>query len=307
MKLIGIIISELVNPDKSISSPLLKAKVLASQLKNNELLYWLSNELIGYEKNDDLPQYRIFSGIVTGTYINAGMLYNNQPIPTIGIDKELEKIIHTVYLNQSISALDSPLLKSENSRLGRTFPAELTGLIQDNWKKMGNPYLQLMSCRVSVSAQAITEVLSSVRNSLLDFMLKIDNEFGNIVEIEELKTKGKEISTIMSQTIINTSGNGNVVNTVDKSIKATVKITKSSKDELVKYLTDNGVSEADTTELVKIIDSEEPNREKNTFGKGVNEWIKKMLSKALDGSWKVGIGAAGSLLAKAIGKYYENR
>lgn len=305
MKLINDIINELVDTEKSISSPILKTKVLASRLKNEELLNWVSNELKGYEKNEDLPQYRIYSGNVTGTYINGTMQYNNQPVPTIGMNKEFEKALHSIYLNQSVSSLENLLSDNKSGTLERTFPAEITGLIQDNWRKIGNPYLQLVNCKVSVGIGAVTEVLSSVRNSLLDFMLKIDDEFGNITEIEELKTKSKEISTIMSQTIINTSGDGNVVNTGDKAkIEATINITKGNKDELVKHLKDIGISEEDTSELIQVIDSEEPDKEKKTFGKRVNEWTTKMLSKALDGSWNVGIGAAGSLLAEAIGKYY---
>jgi hypothetical protein len=136
-------------------------------------------------------------------------------------------------------------------------------------------------------------------------MLKIDDEFGNITEIEVLKTKSKEISTIMSQTIINTSGDGNVVNTGDKAkIEAIININKGNKKELEKHLRDIGINAEETAELIDIIDIEEPDKEKKTFGKAVNEWTAKMLGKALDGSWNVGIGAAGSLLADAIGKYY---
>lgn len=58
------------------------------------------------------------------------------------------------------------------------------------------------------------------------------------------------------------------------------------------------------SELIEIIDTEEPNAENKTFGEKVNGWIVKMVNKALDGSWNVGIGAAGSLLAEAIWKYY---
>lgn len=305
MKLINDIINELVDTEKSISSPLLKTKVLASRLKNSELLNWVTNELKGYENDDELPQYRVYQGTVTGTYINGTMQYNDQPVPTIGMNKELEKLLHSIKFNQSISSLENLISDNKSGKLERTFPAELTGLIQDNWRKMGNPYLQLINCKVSVGVGAVTEVLSSVRNSLLDFMLKIDDEFGNITEIEELKTKSKEISTIMSQTIINTSGDGNVVNTGDKAkIEATININKGNKEELEKHLKEIGISEADTAELIEIIDEEEPNKEKKTFGKRVNEWTTKMLGKALDGSWNVGIGAAGSLLAEAIGKYY---
>lgn len=48
MKLLDTIISELVNVEISLSSPLLKTKILASRLQNKELLEWVNNELKGY-------------------------------------------------------------------------------------------------------------------------------------------------------------------------------------------------------------------------------------------------------------------
>lgn len=305
MKLINDIINELIDTDKSISSPLLKTKVLASRLQNDVLLNWVSNELKGYDNSSDLPDYRKYKGNITGTYINGHMQYNDQPVPTIGLKREFEEVLRSMDFNQSIASLE--ILKGENKSgtLEHTFPAELTGLIQQNWRKMGNPYLQLINCKKSISVNAVVEILSYVRNNLLDFMLKIDSEFGNITEIEELKTKKEEIATIMNQTIINNSGDGNVVNTGEKAnISASININKGSKDELVKHLQDIGLSKTDTAELVEIIDTEEPNFENKTFGQKVNNWTQKMLGKALDGSWNIGIGAAGNLIAEAIKAYY---
>lgn len=305
MKLINDIINELVDTEKSLSSPLLKTKVLASRLQNETLLNWVSNELKGYDTTRELPDYRKYNGNINGTYINGYKQYNDQPVPTAGLKVELEEILRSMDFYSSISALET--LKSENKSgsLEHTFPAELTGLIQQNWRKMGNPNLQLINCKKSVSVNVVVEILAFVRNNLLDFMLKIDSEFGNITEIEELKTKKEEIATIMNHTIINNTGDGNILNTGGKAqITATINIAKGSKEDLVKHLQDIGLSKEDTSELVEIIDSEEPRLDNNTFGQKVNSWTQKMLGKALDGSWNISIGAAGNLIAEAIKTYY---
>lgn len=305
MKLINDIINELIDNDKSITSPLLKTKVLASRLQNEPLLNWVSNELKGYENLESIPDYRKYQANITGTYINGGMIYNDQPVPIIGLDKELEEAINAMNFTQSISTLET--LKGENKSgiLEQVFPAELIGLIQQNWRKMKNPYLQLVNCKKSISINVVTEILSFVRNNLLDFMLKIDSEFGNITEIEELKTKQEQITTIMTQTIINTSGDGNVVNTGNKTkITATITINKGDIKQLVSHLQEIGLSEVESSELAEIIDKEEPNYTNKIFGEKVNGWIQKMLGKALNGTWEIGVDAAGSLLAEAIKMYY---
>ena len=305
MKLINDIINELIDVEKPISSPLLKTKVLASRLQNKILLDWVSNELSGYEDLDNLPHYRITRGTITGTYINGQMQYNDQPVPTIGLNQQWEDVIQNVYLSQSVSSIENQIKEGKSGRLEYSFPAELVGIIQQNWRKMGNPYLQLINCKKTISLNTLNEILSFVRNNLLDFMLKIDEEFGNITEIEELKTKHKQITHIMNKTIITNTGDGNVVNTGnDTKISATITINKGNKDELSKYLQDVGISQSDTEELVAIIDSEEPDKENRTFGKKVNNWIQKMIGKALDNSWNIGIGAAGSILGEAIMRYY---
>jgi AbiTii len=305
MKLISDIINELIDTEKSISAPLLKTKVLASRTHNAELLDWVSNELEGYSLKDTLPKYRIYRCQVIGTFTVGYTQYNDQQIPTAGLPESLEDSIRSVEFYQSISGLENLYKSSTSGVLEMALPAELTGIIGNNWQKMGNPYLHLINARKKVAAAAVNEVISVVRNRLLDFMLKIDEEYGNITDITDLKTKKEEINTIMSQTIINTSGDGNVVNTGDKAkIDAKIKITKGNKEELIKHLEEIGLTSEDTAELAEIIDTEEPNQEKKTFGSKVNAWTTKMLGKALDGSWNVGIGAAGSLLAEAIGKYY---
>jgi len=40
------------------------------------------------------------------------------------------------------------------------------------------------------------------------------------------------------------------------------------------------------------------------LGKRVQEWVGKMVGKAASRVWKVGIAAAGSILAKTLSKYF---
>lgn len=305
MKLVNDIINELIDTEKTISSPLLKTKVLASRLQNETLLKWVSNELKGYENSDELPIYRKYKGNIVGTFINGYQQYNNQPVPILGLDKEFQDTLTNMKFFDSISSLEK--LNREDGRImmGYIFPAEITGIIAENWRNMGNPNLHLINCQRRVAGSVVEEIIASVRNSLLDFMLKIDSEFGNITEIEELKTKKEAIATIMNQTIINNTGDGNVLNTGEKAkISANINIAKGSKDELSKRLNEGGIKDEDIIELVEIIDEEEPNFLNKTFGQKVNNWTQKMLGKALDGSWNVGIGAAGSLIAEVVKGYY---
>ena len=305
MKLISDIINELVDTKISLTSPLLKTKLLASRVNNDALRNWVNNELNGYEKNDKLPDYRKHTGQLKGTYYNHGALFQNQQIPTTGLDKKMVEIMHSFDIYEGIEPLETYKESDSSGTLEATFGAELTAIIQKNWRDMGNPYLNLMEVKRYASVRIIKQVLGSVRNKLLDFMIAIDEAFDSKTEFEDLRRENKKVEAIMTKTIINTNGDGNVINTGENAkIQAEINITKGDKEELSKYLKSIGLKEEETAELIEIIDEEEPDREKRTFGKRVNEWTSKMLDKALDGSWSVGIGAAGSILAEALGKYY---
>ena len=61
---------------------------------------------------------------------------------------------------------------------------------------------------------------------------------------------------------------------------------------------------SDIVELNEALINDGQPETKNQFGTGVSNWIGKMIKKAANGSWNVGISVAGHLLAEALSKYY---
>lgn len=91
-----------------------------------------------------------------------------------------------------------------------------------------------------------------------------------------------------------------------KSIKKgrMIQIKQEDFEDLKDLLKRNNVNDEDISELEKIMNEEKPDIENNKFGTKTNGWISKMVNKCLDGSWAIGIGAAGKLLADGIKAYY---
>ena len=106
-------------------------------------------------------------------------------------------------------------------------------------------------------------------------------------------------------TTINNNGDGNIINTGENtSIDSKINIIKNSKEKLSEFLSENKVEKEDIDKLLSVIDTEKPS-ENGIFGSKVNDWMKTMLSKSLDGTWKIAISAAGNLLATGIKSYYN--
>lgn len=299
MKLISDIINELVDADKSITAPLLKTKVLASRLKNVELLTWANCELGGYG-NFPIPGYRKTVANLIGNYLNGYAQFNHQVLPTPGFSNDIAEQMRILEFSDSISTLESMANEKKTSEIGHIFPAEIIAVWQRNIRRVGNPNFQLLSANKTVSITVVFQIISAVRSKLLDFMLKLDDEFGNLTEIDDLKNNNQKITTIMSQTIITNTGDGNILNAGDSSkIEANITINKGDKNALAEKLKESGIENADIDELLAILDIEK-SMHNGKFGAKTNSWIKKMIGKALEGSWQVGVGAGGTLLAEAI-------
>ena len=69
-------------------------------------------------------------------------------------------------------------------------------------------------------------------------------------------------------------------------------------------LRQHGVSDEDVGALELAVAGEAKPATRDKFGPKVAAWMGKMLAKAADSSWQIGLVVAGDLLSQAIGRYY---
>ena len=106
--------------------------------------------------------------------------------------------------------------------------------------------------------------------------------------------------------IFNTTVYGGAANLVGAATDSTIEFNIAAKDfdSLDSVLRESGVSDRDILELKSALDTDDPPESAERFGPKVSAWIAKMMQKAAEGSWGIGVGAAGSLLAQVIAKFY---
>lgn len=298
MKIIDELIDELTDKNNLLTDILIKTKVLAFKLKNKELTDWINSELNGYE-NTPLPAYRIMTCQVMGTISNGFKKATNYPIPLIGLDDEMRKGMQTVTITQSISTLDEFIHKEDNVKMIMNIPPEMYMYLS---KDLDNGFI-IEYARREIDRIQILQTLTSVRTKLLDFLLKINEEIGdydNGKPLTQGDLKDKVASTFHSSVF----GDNTTIIVGDNNTQTVTNITKGNFDALEKILSDKGVETQDIKELQQIIDTDNPNNETKVFGSNVKNWISGMLKKAMDGTWKISLGAAGKLLADGIKMYY---
>ena len=300
MKLIEDLINELANKNIPITDILFKAKILASRLHNQEFKSWIDNELNGYG-DTTLPDYRVLSCQIVGTVADGFRRHSNFLIPLVG-DEKLKKLVQTLNLHQSISTLDEFVRKGDGVKMSSHFSHDI---IHGYLSTAINAGWEIEEARKEIDKVQIIQVLTSVRSKLLDFLLMLSNEVGEQEGINTFSegAEKEKIASLFASAVFGDNATI-IVGDHNTQIVKIGQIEKGNITSLEKVLRENDIEEADIAELREVIDTDNPDSDKKAYGSKVKLWIGKMLVKANDTTWKIGVGAAGKLLADAIHAYY---
>ena len=298
MKIIDELIEELTDKSNHLTDILIKTKVLAFKLKNQELINWIDNELNGYS-NSELPEYRRLTCQIIGSMSNGFQRAKNYPIPLIGLDDELRQGMQTVTLTQSVSTLDDFVHSNDGGKMIMNIPPEMYGYLS---KDLDNGFV-IEYARREVDKSQILQTLTSVRTKLLDFLLQLNEELGEQDDVKPLaQGEGKDkVASIFHSSVF---GDNATIIVGDNNTQTVTNVTQGNFDALKELLREKGVTDNDIEELKHVIDSDTPNTNSKEFGPKVKSWISGMLNKVMDGTWKIGLGAAGNVLAEGIKMYY---
>ena len=83
-----------------------------------------------------------------------------------------------------------------------------------------------------------------------------------------------------------------------------VSVEERNKNSLIEHLVASGIPKNDASELASILESEEPSTKEEPFGQKAKNWIASNLKKAAEGTWKIGISTATTVITEAALKYY---
>ena len=298
MKLIDEIIDLLSSGESNLATALFKTKVLLHKLGEKELLGWVNGELKGYPDKSTLPSYRIIPVTVRGNASNMAYRYQSQTLPLMHLDEKIRESLDTTYLHQSIAVIEE---YAQQDNLQITIAPEFYPSLS---KGLGNGY-KIESAWGEHSSGAMTQVVTEVTSRLLDFVLELSEQFPEELETEEMKERSKELGVLDLFNNAVFGDNATIVVGDSNSQDVTNTVTKNDLSSLQQLLRDNNMPEEDIVALSTAIESDSGTEiTEGSFGENVSQWMGGMISKAATTAWDIKVGAAGSLLATAIGKFY---
>ena len=300
MTLIEEIQQEAVDSKSDLGTLLRKCKILAARLDSSPLENWLLWESNGYPENVPVPDYRIWPLQIKGDFFGPfGSGIKNAPIPLMCLPTNAQESYQNFRCRQSIASIEDVLRKNSKGNL-RISTGDLAVILGTNVYEHQN----CVQAWAEIGVGSLVEVLNAVRNRVLDFALAVWKESPTAGEPGNKTSHNIESGRVTQ--IFNTTVYGGPANLVGSAIDSSITFTIQQNDfsSLEKTLKGNGVQNEDIQELNKAIHTDAPPKTKQSFGPCVSGWIANMMKKAAQGTWQIGIGAAGKLLAEAISKYY---
>lgn len=170
MNLVQQIQNDILNPSIPLSSILRKAKVLAYRLKNTDFKDWVEQELNGYTCDVNLlPDYRKAYTLSHGSFVSRFGKVTGAAISTFNLPDEIREFATNLTFFAGIRALES-MVESESESFRFPWPGELTALLD-------NEVFENMACIAAwkpFSKSQIEQILDTVRNRLLSFLLELE-------------------------------------------------------------------------------------------------------------------------------------
>lgn len=200
------IIQDLANSSVDTMTALKRAKVLLSELGNIELLNWITWEITGYPVDVTLPDYRIRKGNLIGSYIKGSMAshmtWTNVSLPLGTMPDDLKDLLLSVQFREGVEALKQLSENTEgDGQLGKQIPADFFPAIASY---NNDPYMFITSARVLVGQQYIRNIFSVIENRLLDILILLEKEFGNLdaLDLDVSSKSPKELEEITNKIIV---------------------------------------------------------------------------------------------------------
>ena len=271
MNLLQDIIDGCVNHSLSLDETLMKCKILAYRLKNTELVNWVNNEINGYETKDNFPSYRIIQVHSKGNFKYPTMLIENQNIPSIAISEKYREYVNTCYISRGVSALEHLLRNSTSNILYANWDHNLILL-------EGKKIYKHATCSDAwqeIPTSAITEILEKVRNIILDFCLKINQEYPKIGETPMTETYDLKHAEQIVQNTFNFYGGTQNVATNSQEFSQKIQMNST---ELFEKIADsiNSISDIDMkykSELLSLLTQMKEANSSKTFNEKYKNFI----------------------------------
>jgi AbiTii-like protein len=226
MNMIDQIIEDLADSSKSLMGPILKTKVLASRIGNQEIVDWADRESTGYrDRSDSIPAYRVGRAVYKATLQQGSVTQPDTPLPLMIFDDETRQQFFTPRIEESVSALE---LMAERGKDGgnmrKEYAADICQMLTTRIQNNATLKIRIRTLTMIADISEVVQVLAAIRVKLLDFMIKLEKELPLLEKalksIGSMKEEEQEkVANLFNQIIIVNGDHNNVTSGKDLTVQ----------------------------------------------------------------------------------------
>ncbi len=191
---------DILDHNVPLSAILLKAKVLAHQLKNESLKQWVKWELDGYPDARELPDYRLLQSPLLAHIIGPNFDAYDIPIDLNNMPDWFRDLVRVARFTGGVTTVEE--LSQSEKTIYFAWSAEYLQLwAQQNASRLIDR--QLISVRRSVEPPIFAQILQTVRSRLQDLILELDDAPW---KIHPQTAPPEQVQQIVNKTIYNLQG-----------------------------------------------------------------------------------------------------
>lgn len=295
------IISACADDSTPLATILRKCLILAAQLKSDELKNWVAKELEGFDRDDEVPNYRILGITAKGVFLGSfGSQINDQPLPSGILKKEHRHWATTSQARQGVAALEALVAKDPTGFAKVNWPADLVVHYQGKFF----PDYALNRAWQEIPIPAIIEILDTIRTRVLKLILELQDELGDLDKL--VASKKVEEAAPVVQNIFNTTVYGGTAmvasKTGDVDARTQTLVVQGDLDALVRALSARGIGDEGIKSLQTALakDVGEGQLSKKTT---VMRWIGAAARKVASSTGGVAVDVAKTTLTSLVSSY----
>ena len=183
------IIIELIKDEVNVVQAMDILNLLLQDIKDKKIKKWLDNEINGYSKESELPEYRVLEANIKGNFIGGRIKCTNQDIP---IKPEYVKEYTKVKVTSPISEIMQLSIAEKESK-EHCLGIPLHQVLAQEISLVNG---EVISARRELSIYAHTNLLNKIKTKVLKIFIELEKKYGNLDDYYidfSNKTKEKEV------------------------------------------------------------------------------------------------------------------
>jgi hypothetical protein len=163
-------IQTVIASDGEVVGALRKCKILAARLRSDELARWVDFELDGFPQTQPVPEYRLLSTTCLASFSNGYWRVDSCEVPRFALPEDMRE-----GLSRPLEFRDGITAATAFSQKGATINHPELAVIIERYGVL-HPKLSCTRAWKVIPATEFQQLISAVKNRILDFSLKIEAE-----------------------------------------------------------------------------------------------------------------------------------